>query len=101
MLYIAILLVALSLGLEYLVDAAPLWVFIASAGAIAILADYIRRATEQLAARVGPAVGGLLTVSFGSIAELILALFVLIGGQIAVVQAQITGSILGTSLFGL
>lgn len=50
---------------------------------------------------MGPAIGGLLTVSFGSIAELVLALVVLASGETAVVQAQITGSIIGTSLFGL
>ena len=49
----------------------------------------------------GPAVGGLLTVSLGSVAELLLALFVLIRGETEVVRAQITGSIMGTSLLGL
>lgn len=99
--HIVLLIVPLSLGLKYLVDASPLWVFIAGAAAIAVLAEYIRRATDQLAERVGPAIGGLLTVSFGSVAELLLALFVLLSGKTAVVQAQITGSIIGTSLFGL
>lgn len=99
--YILLLFVPLSLGLKYLAGASSLWIFVSSAAAIAILAEWIRRATEQLAERVGPAIGGLLTVSFGSIAELVLALFVLAGGETAVVQAQITGSIIGTSLFGL
>ena len=38
---------------------------------------------------------GLLNVSFGSLAELILAVFVLMRGRSDVVQAQITGSIMG------
>jgi Ca2+:H+ antiporter len=42
-----------------------------------------------------------LSISLGSIAELILALFVLAQGQADVVHAQITGSIIGTSLLGL
>lgn len=88
-------------ALEYLLGASPLWVFLAGAAAIAILADWVRRATEQIAERVGPAIGGLLNVSFGSLAEVILAFFVLARGQAHVVQAQITGSIVGTSLFGL
>ena len=54
-----------------------------------------------MASRAGPAIGGLLTISFGSVAELILALFVLTSGQVEVVQAQITGSIIATSLLGL
>ena len=98
--YALLLIVPISLGLEYL-DAGPVWVFLASAAAVAVLADWVRRGTEQLAAHAGPAIGGLLNITFGSIAELVLALFVLVSGQVAVVQAQITGSILATSLLGL
>jgi Ca2+:H+ antiporter len=87
--------------LEYLVGASGLWVFLTGGVAIAVLADWVRRSAEQLAERTGPAIGGLLTVSFGSIAELLLALFVLADGKAEVVKAQITGSIIGTSLFGL
>jgi len=87
--------------LKYLIGASPVWIFAAGAVAIAVLADWIRRATEQAAKRLGPAIGGLMTVSFGSIAEIVLALFVLAAGNAKVVKAQITGSILGTSLLGL
>ncbi len=80
----------------------PAWlVFAAGAAGIAVLADWVKRATEQLAHHAGPAIGGLVTVSFGSLAELVLALFVLADGQAAVVRAQITGSIIGTGLLGL
>ena len=68
---------------------------------MAVLADWVRKGTEQVAERAGSAVGGLLNVTLGSAAELILALFVLAGGHPAVVQAQITGSIIGTCLLGL
>ena len=88
-------------ALQYLVGASHIWVFLTAAAATAVLADWVRRATEQLAARVGTAIGGLLNISFGSIAELILAVFVLAAGKADVVRAQITGSIIGTSLFGL
>ncbi|OYV40138.1 MAG: calcium/proton exchanger [Rhodospirillales bacterium 20-64-7] len=88
-------------ALSYLTGAAPIWVFAAGAVAIAILADWIRRATDQLSSRAGAAVGGLLSVSFGSLSELILALFVLMDGNADVVRAQITGSILATGLLGL
>ncbi|MEO9227849.1 MAG: calcium/proton exchanger [Devosia sp.] len=84
-----------------LFQASPIWIFLAGAAAIGVLADWIRRATEQAARRVGPAIGGLLTISFGSLAELILAFFVLASGKAEVVKAQLTGSIIGTSLFGL
>lgn len=98
--YALLALVPVALGLEYL-GAGPVWVFLAGAAAIAVLADWVRRGTEQLAKRAGPTIGGLLNVSFGSLAETILALFVLLSGQVRVVQAQITGSIIGTGLLGL
>jgi Ca2+:H+ antiporter len=73
MAYALLLFVPLSLSLRYLVDAPPTWVFLTSAVAIAVLADWIRRATEQLAERAGSTIGSLLNVSFGNIAELVLA----------------------------
>lgn len=87
--------------LKYIVGASPVWIFAAGAVAIAVLADWIRRATEHAAKSLGPAIGGLMTVSLGSIAEIVLALFVLAAGNAEVVKAQITGAILGTSLLGL
>lgn len=100
MLY-ALLLIPIALALDYLLHAPPPLVFLASILAIIPLAEWIRRATEQLAKLSGPAVGGLLNVTFGNMAELILALFVLSTGQAEVVKGQITGSIIGNSLLGL
>jgi Ca2+:H+ antiporter len=88
-------------ALTYVTDASPPWVFLAGAVGVAVLADWVRRSTEQLAAHVGQAVGGLLAISFGSLAEIILAMFVLAHGEAPVVRAQITGSIIGTGLLGL
>ena len=73
------------------------WVFAASAGAIVPLAAYMGRATEQLSARMGPGVGGLLNATFGNAAELIIALFALRAGLYDVVKASITGCLLYTS----
>ncbi len=87
--------------LQYGFGLPPIWVFLAGLVGVGVLADWIRAATEQLAKHTGPAVGGLLTVSLGSLAELFLALFVLLHGEAEVVHAQITGSIIGTSLLGL
>lgn len=96
-----LLLIPLSLGLHYFLHLDPIWTFATAILAIVPLAEWIRRATEQLAHRAGPAIGGLLTVTFGNTAELILALFVLMSGKVDVVKAQITGSIIGNSLLGL
>ena len=98
---LAVAVVPASLALAYLVHAPALWVFATAIVAIVPLAEWIRRATEQLAGRVGPAIGGLLNVTFGNVAELIIALFVLRGGHTDVVKAQITGSLIATSLLAL
>ncbi len=96
-----LLLVPLSLGLHYFAHPGPVWIFACAVLAIVPLAEWIRRATENLASRVGPAIGGLLNVTFGNTAEFILALFVLAAGEQGVVKGQITGSIIGNSLLGL
>ena len=41
--------IPVSLALRYLLDVQPIWVFVAEAAAIGVLADWVRRATEQLA----------------------------------------------------
>ena len=97
---VALALVPLSLALEYF-EAPSTLVFIGAAAAIIPLADWIRRGTEQLARIAGPAIGGLLNITFGNVAELILALFVLRTGNVTVVKATITGSIVSNSLLGL
>jgi Ca2+:H+ antiporter len=103
MAYALLLCIPLSLALRYLFDAPAGWVFLTGAAAIAVLADWLRRATDQLAERAGSTIGGLLNISFGNTAELILALFVLSRAHARIVQAQITGSIIGTTLlfFGI
>jgi len=96
-----LLLVPISIALA-LIDAVPRVVVFATAIlAIVPLAEWVRRATEHVAARAGSAIGGLLNVTFGNAPELILALFVLSGGHTAIVKAQITGSLIGNSLLGL
>ncbi len=95
-----LILVPVSLAL-YFFGAPPLVVFASAALSIIPLAEWIRRATEHLAAVTGSVIGGLLNVTFGNAAELILALFVLRTGNTQVVKATITGSIIGNSLLGL
>ena len=90
-----------SLILAYFFNFSPIWVFLTSILAIIPLAVWIRRSTEQMAMIAGPSIGGLLNVTFGNAAELILALFVLLSGETVVVKGQITGSIIGNSLLGL
>ena len=58
-------------------------------------------ATEAIAARTGPGIGGLLNVTFGNAPELIIAFFALIAGLQEVVKASIVGSIIGNILLVL
>ncbi len=87
-----------SLYLAYGGDFPALWVFIAACVAVLPLAGYMGEATEHLAARTGPALGGLLNATFGNAAELIIAIVALQAGKVELVKASITGSIIGNLL---
>ncbi len=84
-----------------LAHAPPVWIFLASALALLPLASWMGRATEELAARAGSTVGGLLNATFGNAAELIIAVVALLAGKTEVVKASITGSILSNLLLVL
>jgi Ca2+:H+ antiporter len=75
--------------------------FLASAGAIIPLAGLIGKATDQLAIRAGPRVGGLLNATFGNVTEVIIAVFLIMDGEVEVVKASLTGSIIGNLLLVL
>ncbi|MGH7240071.1 MAG: calcium/proton exchanger, partial [Candidatus Saccharimonadales bacterium] len=75
-----------------------LGVFALCALAIIPLAKYIGEATEELAGRTGPVIGGLLNVTFGNATELLIGIFAINAGLIEVVKASITGSIIGNLL---
>jgi Ca2+:H+ antiporter len=87
--------------LKYAVHAGAPWIFVTATLAIVPCAEWIRRATEHLARSAGSAIGGLVNVTLGNSSELILALFVLGAGHGDVVKGQITGALIGNSLFGL
>src|SRR5512138_1348074 len=70
-----------------------LWVFASAALSLVPAAGLIGTATEHLARRAGPTLGGFLNASFGNAAELIIATAALRGGHPEVVKASITGSI--------
>ena len=76
-------------------------IFFASAIGIVPTAALMGKATEELAARSGPGIGGLLNVTFGNAPELIIALFALGKGLHEVVKASLIGSILGNVLLVL
>ena len=78
--------------------AGPVLVFAAAALAVIPCAAVMGEATEAIAARTGPGIGGLLNVTFGNAPELIIAFFALREGLQEVVKASIVGSIIGNIL---
>ena len=85
---------------EYL-SFSPLVIFFLSAAAIIPLAKYIGDATEDLAIRTSPAIGGLLNATFGNATELIVSIFAIQAGLVEVAKASITGAIIGNLLLVL
>jgi Ca2+:H+ antiporter len=84
-----------------LAHADPVVIFFVAALGIVPTAALMGLATEELAARSGPGIGGLLNVTFGNAPELIIALFALNEGLQEVVKASIVGSIIGNVLLVL
>jgi Ca2+:H+ antiporter len=86
-----------AIGLE-LAHAGPVLIFSAAALGVIPCAAVMGEATEAIAARTGPGIGGLLNVTFGNAPELIIAFFALIEGLQEVVKASLIGSIIGNVL---
>ncbi len=76
-------------------------VFFTAALAIVPLAGVMGEATESIAAKMGPQMGGLLNASLGNAAELIITIVAIRSGALELVKASIIGSILGNLLFVL
>ena len=72
-----------------------------SAVAIFGLAYVLGHATEQLGASLGSRIGGILNATVGNIGEIIIAGFLIAAGELDVVKASITGSIIGNLLLVL
>ena len=87
--------------LAELLHGSALIVFAASALAVIPLAGLMGQATEALAERTGPRLGGLLNATLGNAAELIITLFAIRAGLLELVKASIIGSILGNLLLVL
>ena len=73
-------------------------VFVCSMLAIAPLSFVLATATEKIALVTGPTIGGLVNALFGNATELIIAIVALRKGLVDIVEASITGSLLGALL---
>lgn len=89
--------VPIALALEVF-GAAEVPIFVTSALAILPLALLMGKATEELAARAGSQLGGFLNATFGNLAELIIAFFLIVEGELGIVKASLTGAIIGNVL---
>ncbi|KAA8648545.1 hypothetical protein EYZ11_001139 [Aspergillus tanneri] len=100
--YVNLLLVFVPLGI---IAGALHWdstvIFVFNFLAIIPLASLLSFATEELAASMGQALGGLMNATFGNAVELIVSIIALKDGQIRVVQASMLGSILSNILLVL
>jgi Ca2+:H+ antiporter len=90
--------VPVSMVLGYVLHAPAVWIFFTACLGVLPLAGLMGEATEHLAHRTGPTIGGLLNATFGNAAELIIAIVALRAGLVELVKASITGSILGNLL---
>ncbi len=74
------------------------WLFVLAAVSILPLAGAIGDATNVIAHRTGPTLGGLLNATFGNAAELIIGVVAIRAHHVDLVKASITGSIIGNLL---
>jgi Ca2+:H+ antiporter len=95
--YLLVPFIPIAIALD-LAHAGAALVFTSSALGVIPTAALMGRATDELANRSGPGIGGLLNVTFGNAPELIIALFALHEGLQEVVKASLVGSILGNIL---
>ena len=95
--YLLVPFIPIAIALE-LGHADAVLIFAAAAAGVIPTAALMGRATEELAHRAGPGIGGFLNVTFGNAPELIIAFFALKEGLQEVVKASIIGSILGNIL---
>ncbi len=88
-------------GLLTALNANAVLTFIVSGVALALLAELVGLATDQLGSRLSAGATGVLQSALGNLPELFIGIFALRAGLIEVVQAALVGSILGNSLFVL
>jgi Ca2+:H+ antiporter len=98
--YLLLPFIPIAIALE-LVHAGSALIFSTSAIGVIPTAALMGKATEELADRAGPGIGGLLNVTFGNFPELLIAFFALREGLHEVVKASVIGSVIGNVLLVL
>lgn len=99
---LAIMLVFVPIGyVSHFLGMDPPYVFAFNFLAIIPLAWLIGKSTEDVAASVGQAAGGLLNATFGNVVEMLLCIAGIRNNEISVVQCTLLGSILSNLLLVL
>jgi Ca2+:H+ antiporter len=98
--YVLLPFIPIAIALE-LAHASSALIFSTSAIGVIPTAALMGKATEELADRAGPGIGGLLNVTFGNFPELLIAFFALREGLHEVVKASVIGSVIGNVLLVL
>jgi len=93
--------ILITFGYNYFYPQKTVIIFFCACSAIIPLAALLSKATDSIAAKVGSVIGGFLNATFGNATELIIAIVALSSGQIELVKATITGSIIGNILLVL
>ncbi|HSI83018.1 MAG: calcium/proton exchanger [Candidatus Methylacidiphilales bacterium] len=93
--------VPVSIFISYVMPKQEMALFITSCLGLVVLAYLISQATEQLAEKTGPTIGGLLNASFSNLPEIIFGITALRAGLGDLVKASMTGAIIGNLLLVL
>src|SRR3954469_17721874 len=88
-------------GSAHYAEAPSVLAFVVAGIALAALASIVSFATEQVGARFGPAVTGVLQSTLGNLPEFFIVLFALGSGQVVVAQTSVVGSLFANALLVL
>jgi Ca2+:H+ antiporter len=88
-------------GACHYADAPAVLAFVVAGVALAALASVVSFATEEVGARFGPAVTGVLQSTLGNLPEFFIVLFALGAGQVVVAQTSVVGSLFANALLVL
>jgi Ca2+:H+ antiporter len=95
------LLAAAGAGVAHYAGAPSVLAFAIAAVALAALASIVSFATEQVGARFGPAVTGVLQSTLGNLPEFFIVVFALSAGHVVVAQTSVVGSLFANALLVL
>ena len=98
---IVALLAAAGAGVAHYAGAPSVLAFAVAAVALAALASIVSFATEQVGARFGPAVTGVLQSTLGNLPEFFIVVFALRAGEVVVAQTSVVGSLFANALLVL